>query len=88
MPVKSKIAANGVEREPVTIEFTKRTVIGSVRTSEYGDVDIMSAFFDAVESDARDQMVNDKISVDNYEMTDELGTTKITVTHVPNSSNV
>jgi hypothetical protein len=65
------------------IEFVRRQVIGSVVQDENGELDIMYAFFKAVEGDARDHMDSDVISVDHYEMVDGLGKTEVTVTHTP-----
>ena len=69
-----------------TIEFVKRTVIGEVIADEHGELDIMSAFFDAVEGDSRGDMNPDSVSLSHYEMSDSLGTTKITVQHTPNGN--
>lgn len=81
MPAKSDprylSAEHGTE-----IVFQKTTIIGRAIIGE-GDGDVMSAFFAAVESDARDQMRAEYVTTDDYQMVDNLGTTKITVVHEP-----
>jgi hypothetical protein len=64
------------------IAFQKVTIIGRAIIGE-GDSDVMSAFFAAVESDCRDQMRAEYSTTDDYMMVDQLGETKITVTHTP-----
>ena len=64
------------------IVFQKVTEIGRAIVGE-GDSDVMSAFFAAVESDARDQMRAEYVTRDDYMMVDNLGETKITVSHQP-----
>jgi hypothetical protein len=87
MPNKTmQVATPGLKTHARTIQFIKHTVIGSVTTSEYGDIDAMAAFFNAVEGDAREQMNPDTVTEDIYEMTDTLGTTVITVKHDPHSA--
>lgn len=82
---KKQIASQPAVDDGQVIEFVKRTVIGSVTYKEFGgDYDIMSAFFSAVERDARDGMTSDTVSIDEYEMQDNLGTTKVRVQHTPN----
>ena len=65
------------------IEFVKRQVIGVVVQDQFGEVDIMDAFFTAVQMDARNQMDSMTTSVDHYEFTDNLGKTEVTVAHTP-----
>jgi hypothetical protein len=67
------------------IVFQKVTEIGRAIVGE-GDSDVMSAFFAAVESDARDQMRAEYVTRDDYMMVDNLGTTTITVNHEPHKS--
>lgn len=79
----SKITVRPIIQNGTVIEFTRRTVIGVAEYDEFGENDIMSLFFKAVEKDSRDHMDHDHVSIDHYEMTDNLGTTKLTVQHTP-----
>lgn len=65
------------------VEFVKRTVIGDAIVDPNGSSDIMAAFFDCVERDARDDMNSDHQTKSHYEMSDNLGVTKLTVVHEP-----
>ena len=69
------------------IEFTKRTVIGDATVGPDGSTDVLGTFFECVERDAREGMRSDLVSVEHYEMEDNLGVTKITVKHEPHGMN-
>jgi hypothetical protein len=84
MERKSSIKTRAVpSQNGQVIEFVRRQVIGTVVQDQFGELDLMTEFFKAVEGDARDHMDSDVISVDHYEMVDGLGKTEVTVTHTP-----
>lgn len=68
-----------------TVEIVKREVI-SVLTLDGGSVDLLEHLATVAMNDARGDMNPDGPTKSTYEVTDDLGTTSVTVEHAPNGS--
>lgn len=64
-----------------TIDLVKREVIGTFEGG--GDKDLLATFAEMAMRNARDDMRDDSVSRAIYEVTDDFGTTEITIEHTP-----